>query len=238
VRSGGPRRAERPPGVATREAEGTVEWWRVLGYVHHRAEQPGAPGRLLRLRRRAGEGEDHRGAGRVAGERLAGRAGQVPAVQHQLVESHGAHHLRRQPHTPGLGHPVPGRRLAPGRHQLVEALREQGAPPRIEVLGGRRPRPRPGAAVRGLGGLAGRPGERERQAEQMVQQGSDRVLGARRRSGEVVVGDAVQEAGDLSGGGLQIDGGHDGSSQRRQWERSSTWLTVERPETHRSGLLA
>jgi hypothetical protein len=107
---------------------------RVIG---HRAEQPVPGGR-------ADAPVKARTAAVLAGsqvKRLAGRAGEVPAMQHQLVQGHRTHHVRlaSSGRLPRSSPPQPlGRaRLQPAR----PPLREQGTPAGIEVSSGRPPRP-------------------------------------------------------------------------------------------------
>jgi hypothetical protein len=155
-----------PARVTAGDPEDTVEDRRVGGDADLRPEQPlGAAGP---------EVPDHVEHGVEAGPVVPGglpdRPGQVPTVDHQLVQSDDAGDVPGQVDAARRGHAGPGGRVAPRLGQLGQLPWDAGAPVGPE-----------------LGAVAGR-------------SSLERTLDRRHREGERRPADVVQQVGDGVGG--------------------------------------
>lgn len=201
------RAGSAPAGVAARVAESTVELRSVVRHGDGGPEEPRAARRPPDRGRRPREREHGGGARGVAAERLPRRAGEVPAVQHELVQGDDAHHLGGRLDTTGSrrAFPCPGGR--PGLHQRREPLWQKDSPLRIEGVGVGLPGSPP---VVHRWRLARRPGEGQTQAHEVVEQACDGYALAGGGGVQAVVTDAVEEAPDDPGRGCEVDRWHGG----------------------------
>ena len=130
-------------------------------------------------------------------------------MHEHLVEADEPDLGGRHRHPGDRRHPLPRAGLPPCGGELVELLRQPGPPVGRQVRG-------VGLGAPGALGLLRGPAERERQADEVVEQRGDVHVGARRRPAQLVVADAGHDAGDL--GGLRAEVGsrrlHAGEDRR------------------------
>jgi hypothetical protein len=135
----------------------------------------------------------------VDGVGLPGRAGDVPAVHHDLVERDHTRDLARQIQTAGLGHSRPRLGLAPRRGESVERRTDAFPPITVEigrVRFGRWASEHREVSLR-------RRGEGERERADMVQERAEGDVG-RRRVIEGVIGYAADQFGHPHRGRCQV----------------------------------
>ena len=202
----GDQAGRRPVMAMTRSSSGAPS-----GTVTSGPKQPGA-GLLLA---RSGELRDeavHRlQGGLVARVVLAARPGDVPPVDDELVEGDDPGHLAGQVDTAGPGHARPGVGRTPRLRQAGEIGLDASAPPLLEartVTGRGRPAGVCAGLRRGLG-------ERDRQPTDVVEEVAERVVRARRRVGERIVGHRRDERTEASSCWSEIDGHGDVDGSRR-----------------------
>lgn len=204
----------RPHRIPSTEPEKLMERRCILRHGHRRPEQAG---HALWPRRGSDEPEARIDAPQISLVGLGGRAGQIPAMQHELVECHNSSH--------GGGHldaayrSRPGSRCgsAPGRDKGVKARGQRGTPVRLQR---RRAACRRWANIwRLLRAAAERRGEPEQVAEQIT----DSHFGTRGGSAEPVVGDTREKPGDTVRGGSEIH------------KNGHVVTTTATARTHRSG---
>ena len=193
-----------PGRVAAAQAECAVERW---GVVRHREGRPEQPGHTLLGAERLEERLDRRDVRRGGLVGLPGGTGQVPAVDHELVQR-DRRDLGGGQLDPARGRrPLPRARFAPGGDQGVQPRRQELAPAGVEVLRRRH---------RCFGGLLPRRGAQPfGQAHDVVEQRGDGGVGARGRGAECGVGNAGKERREPAGGEFEVGNGHEVLTGRR-----------------------
>jgi ribosomal protein S18 acetylase RimI-like enzyme len=192
----------RPQGVAAAEADRLVKG-RCPGLDADRGAERARLSWLGHGRHEREELHAGRGARLVAAVRLAQGAGEVPAVDHELVQPGLPRDLSRQRHPAHLGDALPGLRRRPGLGHGHQPSGELAAPVPVEGRRGRRGvlqrRPRLGPRVT----------EGDGQRHGVPEQVPHGVIPARRARPEHVVGHALGQRHQPPGRRSKVQpGGH------------------------------